>query len=466
MDIALRPQFAPRLRTLHWYEIALIAAVALALCIFLPIVVKRVLQGFGDVQMFFRAGWAVWTGYPLYEVADHHGWTYHYPPTFALLMGPFAEPLDGFARPAWALSLQASVAVWYALSAIAILAALDLWARALARFAPQSLAQDRWNGWWLLRLGALTALLPFFGDGLGRGQPTALVLLTMVGFLVAYFRGRIYLAACALAFGFTIKLFPLALLIFPLLRRDFRTVLATAGFSLVFLVVVPVLFLGPAYVMELYAALWSEHLSGVLTGVPAPKIAAEITFTSYDMISVGAMLARIGAGGLPQTDALPAYATAGQLAFNAIFIAALLALGHGRFWRLKGPQPAPSGALLIGGALLCAALPVMLSVSQPNYVAFAAPLFAVVQLETWRKAGRVRAAPLLIGWMALMWLGMIASEGWVWGPLQTVGLVTPSLVLLLLWGLICLRREPHALARPGPIRGPGHAHAAPALNDR
>jgi hypothetical protein len=432
------------LRQLHWYEIALIAAVALAFCIYLPIVVKRsAWQGFGDVQVFFRAGWAVWTGYPLYEIADHHGWTYHYPPTFALLMGPFANPLAGFAKPAWALSFPASVAVWYVVSTVAMLAALDLWARALERLASQlPLVQTDWNAWWLLRLGPLAALLPFFGDGLGRGQPSSLVLLTMVAFLVFYVRGQIYLAACALAIGFTIKLFPLALLIFPVLRRDLKTVLATFGFSLVLLFVVPALCLGPSEVVKLYGAMWTEHLSGILTGVPNPKIADEITFTSYDMLSVAAMLARIAAGGVPATDTLPGFATAGQLAFDAVFLGALLGIGHGRFWRLNGPQPQPAEALLVGGALLCAALPVMLSVSQPNYVAFGAPLIAVVQFEVWRRIGRVRVVPALVAWAGVMWFGMVATEGGVWQPLRVIGLVTPTIVVLLAWGLLSLRRAP------------------------
>lgn len=437
----MHSQFAPRLRQLRWYEIVLIATVAAALCIYLPVVVKRsAVQGFGDVQVFFRAAWAVWTGYPLYEVADHHGWTYHYPPTFALLMGPFAHPLDGFPKPEWALPLPLSVATWYVFSALAMLAAVDLWARGLERVLPPSLDQTGWSAWWLLRLGPVVALLPFFGDGLGRGQPSAVVLLTMVAFLVLYLRGRIYLAACALALGFTIKLFPLALLIFPVLRRDLRTVLATFGFSAVFLFVVPTLCLGPSEVVKLYGAMWTEHLSGIFTGVPNPKIADEITFTSYDMLSIGAMLARIAAGGLPETDTLPRFATIGQLAFDAVVIGALVWLGHGRFWRLKGPQPPLGPSLLIGGALLCAALPVMLSVSQPNYVAFAAPLVALVQLEVWRRRGRVCLVPALIAWSGVMWLGMIATEGGVWQPLRVVGLTTPALVVLLLWGFAPLRR--------------------------
>ena len=81
----------PRPRRREWYAFATIAVLILG---FLPIVVnKSVWLGQGDVQVFFRAGWAIWTGYPLYQVADHHGWTYHYPPTFALFMGFFANPL-------------------------------------------------------------------------------------------------------------------------------------------------------------------------------------------------------------------------------------------------------------------------------------------------------------------------------------------------------------------------------------
>ncbi|WP_420132001.1 glycosyltransferase family 87 protein [Rhodopseudomonas sp.] len=433
-------QFAPRLRQLHWYEIALIGVVALALCIYLPIVVKRsALQGFGDVQVFFRAGWAVWTGYPLYEVADHHGWTYHYPPFFALLMGPFGYPLEGYPRPSWALPLQTSVAVWYAFSAALLLIAVDWWARALERDAPP-LGQRAWNAWWMLRIGPLAILMPYIGDGLGRGQPTALVLLTMVGFLVLYAKGRVYSAAFALALGFTIKLFPIVLLLFPILRRDVRTVAAVAGFSAFFLFVVPVLCLGPAEVIKLYVAMWTEHLSGIFTGAPNDKIAAEITFTSYDMLSIGAMLARIAAGGLPAEDKLPLFATLGQLAFDAVFISALVWVGHGRFWRLDGPQPQMSEAVLICGAVLCASLPLVLSVSQPNYVAFVAPLVAVVLWDAWRRSGETTLVTFLVLWACVMWIGMFGTEGGVWEPLRVIGLATPAIAVLLGCGLVCLRR--------------------------
>ncbi len=45
-------------------------------------------------------------GYPLYEVTDLHGWSYHYPPIFALMIGPFHAVPSGFPRPSWALPLR------------------------------------------------------------------------------------------------------------------------------------------------------------------------------------------------------------------------------------------------------------------------------------------------------------------------------------------------------------------------
>ena len=52
-------------------------AIAAALVIYLPILLHRTANNLGDVQVFFRAAWAVWTGYPLYQVVDDHGWSYH-----------------------------------------------------------------------------------------------------------------------------------------------------------------------------------------------------------------------------------------------------------------------------------------------------------------------------------------------------------------------------------------------------
>src|ERR1700761_2591886 len=144
----------PRRR--EWLAIAAVAAVTL---LFLPLVVRKVVGlGHGDTQVFFRAGWAVWTGYPLYQITDHHGWTYHYPPTFALLMGPFANPLPGQPRPLWALPFPAAVVVWYLINAACLIVALHVWGNALECYRPIKVRPGFLHGAWGLRIGPLLAL--------------------------------------------------------------------------------------------------------------------------------------------------------------------------------------------------------------------------------------------------------------------------------------------------------------------
>ena len=118
-------------------ELLAVAVFAILILAFLPIVVhKAVWLGQGDVEVFFRAGWAIWTGYPLYHVFDHHGWTYHYPPTFALFMGLFANPLPDHPQPWWAPPFPAAVAVWYLINVACLVAGLHIWANAIERTRP------------------------------------------------------------------------------------------------------------------------------------------------------------------------------------------------------------------------------------------------------------------------------------------------------------------------------------------
>ena len=135
----------------EWVAIAIFAALTVLL---LPVVLwKTVGLGQGDVQVFFRAGWALWTGYPLYEVTDHHGWTFHYPPTFALFMAPFANPLPDYPQPVWALPFAAAVAVWYVINAVGLFLALHVWANALERQVPVEAKGGSLQSPWTLRLG-------------------------------------------------------------------------------------------------------------------------------------------------------------------------------------------------------------------------------------------------------------------------------------------------------------------------
>ena len=241
-------------------------AIAVALVVYLPILLHRTAHNLGDVQVFFRAAWAVWTGYPLYQVVDNHGWSYHYPPTFAILMGPFADPV---ARPSrtvlGACHFRRRSASSTRLSVAAMVLAAHVWARALEDHSGLALPAGQ-SGWWALRVAPMLLLAPYFGASFARGQPTTILILLACIFLKFYADRRVVVASAALALAIAIKIFPAALLIIPLLRRDIRTLAWTAAWCAVFLFALPALVLGIDQTIELYRTLWVERLSGIAEG--------------------------------------------------------------------------------------------------------------------------------------------------------------------------------------------------------
>jgi hypothetical protein len=416
-----------RLGRQDWFAMTLVVVVAL---LFLPIVVwKTVGHGQGDVQVFFRAAWAIWTGYPLYEVTDDHGWSYHYPPTFALLIGPFANPLPGHPQPLWALPYTVAVVVWYVLNFVCLTLSLHLWASALERYQSIERGLGFLRGPWLLRFGPLIALLPFVGDGLARGQPSAMLLLFIVGFFVLYVDNRVASAALVLALAVTIKVFPVVFAIVPLLRRDWTFLAWLAGWCGVLLVAVPVILLGPTATLDLYHALWTEHLSGIITGSMSSRTVDEVSPGAYATVSVGSVLARIAAGRAFYSSPLPGWASVAQYLFDAAVVAAVAIFGRSGFWNWRGAQPAAGYPTLVAGAVLMAGMPLMISVAKPNYVTFAVPLIAVFMIETWRRVGQQVVTAGMIGWMVIAWTSMIALElPWSW--IKIVGPITWTLLIL------------------------------------
>src|SRR5947209_172763 len=67
----------------------------------------------GDVGIFLRGAWAVRSGADLYRVTCDIGFHYNYPPLFAILLAPLADPPAGVARAGF-VPYPVSVAVWYA----------------------------------------------------------------------------------------------------------------------------------------------------------------------------------------------------------------------------------------------------------------------------------------------------------------------------------------------------------------
>src|SRR5581483_9758696 len=70
-----------------------------------------------DVQVYARAAWAVRIGADIYLPTDDNGWHYIYPPTFAILLAPLADPYPFLGRGPY-LPFWLSVAIWYVFSTV------------------------------------------------------------------------------------------------------------------------------------------------------------------------------------------------------------------------------------------------------------------------------------------------------------------------------------------------------------
>jgi hypothetical protein len=420
-------------------ELLAVAVFAILILAFLPIVVhKAVWLGQGDVEVFFRAGWAIWTGYPLYQVFDHHGWTYHYPPTFALFMGLFANPLPDHPQPWWALPYPVAVAVWYLINVACLFVALHAWARAVEQARPIEAKSCYLQRPFALVVWPLLALLPFIGDGLARGQPTPVLLLLIVLFLSRYVEKRTATASFALSLAVTIKIFPVVLAIIPFVRRDWTFLLWTVGWCAFLLIALPVICVGPTETLDLYHAMFTEHLLGIVSGAMSREIASQVSPGAFSSIGIGAFVARLAAGDAFYSTPLPQWASDIQFVFNAAVVAAVVYLGRGGFWNLRGPQPTDEYYVLVAGAVLSAALPLMIPSAGPQYVTVAVPLMTVLLAETWRRKGAEIVTEVMVVWSIAAWLSMIVQEVPL-APLKLIGPMTLVLLALAPPSLMLLR---------------------------
>jgi hypothetical protein len=295
----------------------------------------------------------------------------------------------------------------------------------LERYRPIAVRAGYLQRAWALRLCPLIALLPFIGDGLARGQPAPVLLFLVVLFLALYVENRVTAASFAFSLAITVKLFPLVLAVIPFLRRDWKFMAWTAAWCILLLLCLPLACLGPTATFELYRVMFIDHLAGIASGAMSIKIASEVSPGGYSSIGIGAVVARLAAGEPFYSAPLPQWASAVQLLFNAAVVVAVAALGRGGFWSLRGVQPAAGYPLLVAGAVLFAAIPLMIAFAGPQYVTFAVPLMAVLLVEAWQRRGEEVLTGTMIAWTVAAWLSMLALEvPWNWlklgGPMTWV----------------------------------------------
>jgi hypothetical protein len=215
-----------------------------------------------DLGVYLRAAWSVRDGQELYDVTDNNGWHYLYPPLFAILLTPFADPPPGV-YPEADIPFEVSVALWYLFSIVCLLAAVHSLASALEETSSDPRVRGQPRGcrrWWALRVIPVVVCLPAIGQTLSRGQVNLLLLAILCGMAAAAIRGRSFRAGLWLAGAVCLKIIPGFLLLYPLWRRDGKWLAGWAVGMLVGYVAVPAAVLGPQRAWEYHHILVAKVL--------------------------------------------------------------------------------------------------------------------------------------------------------------------------------------------------------------
>jgi alpha-1,2-mannosyltransferase len=206
----------------------------------------------------------------LHHLADediYQRYTYPNPPIMALLLSPLAElpPLVG------------SLA-WFYLKVGMTLLALA-WVFRLVESPARPFPA------WAKALALLLSLRPIMGD-LAHGNVNLFILFLVVGALYAFHQGRDLTAGLVLALSIACKVTPALFLPYFLWKRAWKTLAGAAAGLVLFLVVVPSLFLGSERNFQLFGS-WLERMV-------APYVIAGTVTSEHPNQSLPGLAFRLG----------------------------------------------------------------------------------------------------------------------------------------------------------------------------
>jgi hypothetical protein len=334
----------------------------------------------GDLDVFLRAAWAVRAGADLYGVTDNNGYHYHYPPLFAILLAPLADPPAG-ADTDGLLPYPVSVAVCYVLNLLFLALSVHSLATALEVSGVVRRPARGSRRWWALRLWPVLACVVPIGHTLMRGQVNLLLLALLGGSVAAVLRNRPFRGGLYLAGAIAIKIVPAFLILFPLWRRDGRFLAGCAVGLVVTLVAIPVAALGPDRTWESYESVWTAVLQpGLGTGSDQSRAEELTNATATDSQSILVVLHNTL---YPEFASRPPKAsTAVRLtsyALGGLMTLATLAAGRRR-------TRDPVAVVLLWGCLILDML-LLCPVCHLHYFALVLPLAMVLLAARWQRQG-------------------------------------------------------------------------------
>ncbi len=449
-----------------------------------------------DLDVFCRAAWAVRTGQDVYATYSDRSWNYVYPTFFAILMTPLAEPPTAHSfdliyneRAKWGrahgadeqelaaererltreanrlaslgllrepggvtngyLPFSVSVGAWYLLS-LGMIVLSSHWIGASLQSADRRMrawtSQDR--GWWMIRVWPAIFCAPAILNGLSRGQSDALVLLAIAAFLRLASSDRRVTAAVALAVAPAVKVIPGLLVLYPLWRRDLRSLVGLALGAALTLLVIPALVFGPALAMQ-YNLRWLQVMGLPGLGLGGENADSSRKFELYglsgtdsqNLLSVLHNILNIGTTRGMRPDEPATWLAPVVMAM--VSVAVVVSLWAMR-WRpvepgatLLSPSRDPDPLLVPSvGVLLCVML-MASPVTHTHYFAFLLPLVAwLVSLSVRGHARQGMSRGVLTLGLAYVMIHALARLGpFEW--MLDVGMLL--WVVVAMWAFACVR---------------------------
>lgn len=323
-----------------------------------------------DFGVYARVGWAVRAGENIYAIEDDRHWHYCYPPAFALLMAPLADPPAGEDRTGY-LPFAVSVGLWYLFSLGCAIFAVDRFAKAILPDQPPGTRR-----WWSARTGPFLAMIGAIGYTLSRGQVNLFVVALIAGMFSAHARGKRFTAGLWLGAAICVKVIPAFLGLYFLLKRDTRAVAGTAAALIVGLGLLPMTVWGVNGTIELNRQMLTAVLQPGTTGGGDQTRAKELTnSTSTDSQSIQAAIHNL----IHPNPATRPAAAAPETRLSHWLIGGLLTVGLVLAARRMESTPANDLLLLGSQAVLMLHLT---PVSHMHYYAFGLPLVCGVWLKS------------------------------------------------------------------------------------
>lgn len=397
-----------------------------------------------DFGVFARAGWAVRAGLDIYEVMDDNGWHYAYPPPFAVAMVPLAHPYKFLPQDGY-VPYAVSVGIWYVLS----LAAIGYAVHTFAGAALPGLERGS-RRWWYARLVPVYVCLGTLGHTLGRGQVNTLVVALWAAGFAAGVRNRHLIGGAWLATAAVLKIIPTLLVVYPLVRRDWRALSGAAAAVVVLIGIVPVAVWGVEGAVDVNTKCLRVVLGPVFDDHGDQTRAKEMhDVAATDSQSV---LAAVHAWQYPDPATRPARpdraAKVAHLGVNGLLLLATAWVGFRR------TGPAPADQLILFGCL-CTVMMLTTPMSHMHYYAFVLPLVCGLWLRGLgdRPAALTadaRTTTALAAWA--MVTTTLLFPGPVCERLRVSGLGAAATIGLWALGLATIARPRAAVAEPLPLR--------------